>query len=155
MIALCSFLRTRAMSLLGLMLLVFMLNSGCKRESELAETDAEGRETLVAEVPKTEPEQVEGKIDLKILYAGHPGSEREQDFSGFLREHFAEVAVTDLAAFREREADAFDVVIMTYDGDGFKAPRPHISPGFSRPLMTVGVPGAFICGNLSLKMAYL
>jgi hypothetical protein len=150
-----SSLKTGTIGLFGLIVLVFVLNSGCKQEDELAETGSEGSEAGVAEVLKEEVYQAESKIDLKILYAGHPGSGREQDFSRFLRAHFAEVAVTDLARFKEEEADGFDVVILTYDGDGFNAPRPNISRGFSRPMMTVGVPGAHICGNLSLKMSYL
>lgn len=143
------------MGLWALITLVFLLNSGCKQEDELAESDPVAPVEAVTEGRKGELSQAGNKIDLKILYAGHPGSDRERDFSSFLRTHFSEVSVTDLAAFQEREADGFDVVIMTYDGDGFKAPRPRFSPGFSKPLMTVGVPGAFICGSLNLKMGYL
>ena len=150
-----SFRKVGARGLFGLILLVFLLNSGCRQRDEVAESGAEGSESGGAEVLQGEVYPAEDRVDLKILYAGHPGSEREEDFSRFLRAHFAEVAVTDLAAFREEQADGFDVAILTYDGDGFKAPRPQISRGFSRPMMTVGVPGAHICGNLSLKMSYL
>jgi hypothetical protein len=148
-------LRMGEIGLFGFILLVFVLNSGCKQDGDEVEPAPGAQEEGVTEVLQTEDEPAGDKIDLKILYAGHPGSEREQDFSRFLRAHFAKVATTDLSRFKEEQADGFDVILLTYDGDGFKAPRPHLSRSFSRPMMTVGVPGAFICGSLNLKMGYL
>ncbi|MBP8303756.1 MAG: hypothetical protein KBE04_06495 [Phycisphaerae bacterium] len=92
---------------------------------------------------------------LHILYAGHPGSERERDFVRFLAKHFGTVKTGDLKAFKERDAQGFDVTILDYDGDGFKAPRLALTRGFSRPVITVGVVGALICGSLNLKTGYL
>ncbi len=94
------------------------------------------------------------KIGLRVLYAGHPGSAREKDFIEFLEEHFVKVGKGDLAKFEEEQAKDFDVVILDYDGGGFKSPRPRIDRGYTRSTVTVGVTGAFICGNLGLKTDY-
>jgi hypothetical protein len=92
---------------------------------------------------------------LRILYVGHPRSDREKDFVQFLGVHFATVKTADLTAFKEKDTEGFDVTILDYDGDGFKAPRPAISPGFSRPLVTVGVVGGLMCSQWRLKTGYL
>lgn len=96
-----------------------------------------------------------GKIDLRLLYVGHPVSAREADFVGFLKSHFEEVTTGDLAKFGETDADGFDVVILDYDGDGFKAPRARLKRDYSRATVTVGVVGAFICNGRGLKTGYL
>jgi hypothetical protein len=153
------FLKLGTIGLFGLMMLVAVSNSGCKQEDEVAESVLQEPETDIvevsAEVPKETGEQGGDKIDLKILYAGHPGSQREEALVTFLREHFAAVQTCDLEGFKEDQAEGFAVTVMDYDGDAFKAPRPRLSRDFSRPVMTVGVVGAFICGNLNLKMGYL
>ena len=154
-----SFLNKGTIGLFGLMMLAVVLNGGCKQEDEVAESVSQGPEAVITEVSvedsKETVEQGGDKIDLKILYAGHPGSSRETALVTFLREHFAEVQTCDLKGFKEDQAEGFAVTVMDYDGDAFKAPRPRLSRDFSRPVMTVGVVGAFICGNLSLKMGYL
>lgn len=99
------------------------------------------------------------KIDLRILYAGHPGSEREADFLAFLGQNFRQVKAMDLAAVTGKEDD-FDVVVFDHDGDYFsdskiKAPQVRLPQGYSRPTLTVGVPGAMICGQMRLKTRYL
>jgi hypothetical protein len=108
--------------------------------------------------PPVEEQQeavTEEKIQLKILYAGHPGSEREKDFIAFLRGKFAEVGTGDMARFDGSQSKDFDITILDYDGEGFNAPRPNISHDYSAPTMTMGVPGAFICGTRAFKMDYL
>jgi hypothetical protein len=126
-------------------LLVLAAVPGCRRPNE---------EKAPAET--TEPNaQADAGNDLRILYAGHPGSEREGDFVRFLREHFGTVETADLAAFVESQSENFDVTILDYDGDGFKAPRVSISRQFSRPLVTVGVAGGLMCSRRRLKTGYL
>jgi hypothetical protein len=44
------------------------------------------------------------KIELRIIYFGHPQSSRAKDFVGFLEEHFSKVGQGDLDTFREAEA---------------------------------------------------
>jgi len=104
--------------------------------------------------PQASTETGDGST-LAVLYAGHPRSARERNFVAFLRKHLGKVETTDLKTFRESQCDGFDVTILDYDGDLFKAPRPLFSDGFSRPVITVGVPGAFICSQRDLKTGYL
>ena len=95
------------------------------------------------------------KIGLRVLYIGHPGSARESDFVGFLEEHFAKVGKGDLAKFKEKQADNFDVVIMDYDGRCFDAPRPKLRIGYTRATVTVAGVGGLITHSLRLKTDYL
>ena len=95
------------------------------------------------------------KIDLWILYFGHLGTDRQKDFAGFLAEHFKEVQTADLKRFNVKRTAEADVVILDWDKNDFKAPRPRIPGDYARPTVTVGVPGAFICSQLGLKMSYL
>lgn len=111
--------------------------------------------TLVSGAGMRAPAETGNGATWSILFAGHPGSEREKDFVGFLREHFGKVETADLKTFEESQCNGFDVTILDYDGDLFKAPRPRFSPGFSRPVLTVAVPGAFICSQARLKTGYL
>jgi hypothetical protein len=73
---------------------------------------------------------------LRILYAGHPGSDREKDFVQFLGPHFSTVKTADLSTFTENDAKDFDVTILDYDGT-VQAPCEDFA-AFSRPLITVG-----------------
>jgi len=94
-------------------------------------------------------------LNLRTLYVGHPGSDREQDFVQFLQKHFAAVKTSDLAKFNGNQVKDFDIIILDYDGDGFDSPRPRLSRQYSRPTVTVGVTGARICDDMSLKTGYL
>ena len=96
-----------------------------------------------------------GKIDLALLYVGHPRSARENDFVTFLDEPFKEVKTADLASFAGDQAAGFDIIILDYDGDGSKAPRPVLPADYARATVTVGVVGSSICGGLRLKTGYL
>jgi len=113
---------------------------------------------------------------LRMLYVGHPGSDREKDFVQFLGQHFETVKTADLNAFaqngfKNKDVEGFDVAILDYDGDGFKTPRPMVLPRFldagaksspsmaglwfTRPLITVGVAGGLMCDRWGLKTGYL
>ncbi len=113
---------------------------------------------------------------LRVLYVGHPGSEREKDFVQFLGQHFATVKTADLSAFAgkpfaDKDMEGFEVALLDYDGDGFKAPRARVVPRFpedvsrvpralegfwlTRPLITVGVTGGLIASQAGLKTGYL
>jgi hypothetical protein len=95
------------------------------------------------------------KVDAKILYVGHPGSDREKEFVDFLGQHFQEVKATDLTRFGEPQAQGFDVVLLDYDGDGFKAPRPALSSNYRKATVTIGVMGGLLSGQLGLKTGYM
>jgi hypothetical protein len=99
--------------------------------------------------------QTAQKLNLSIFYAGHPDSAREADFVQFLGAHFTQVNSGDLAKFDGSQAAKSDVVLLDYDGDGFQAPRPMLSRDYSRPTVTIGVIGGFICGQLGLKTGYM
>jgi len=93
--------------------------------------------------------------NLRILYAGRPGSDREKDFVSFLKKHFAIVQTGNLETFKETDTQGFDVTLLDWDTNEFKGPRPQISESFSRPLITLGVPGGLICLEWRLKTGYL
>jgi hypothetical protein len=96
-----------------------------------------------------------GKMsELRILYAGHPGSDREKDFVAFLKKCFDVVQTGDLQTFKEADAQGFDVTILDYDADTFNAPCPTLSPLFSKPVITVGTPGGFMGRRWRLKTGY-
>jgi hypothetical protein len=142
--------------------------SGCKKKDQPQETQrpspVESAESVPARVDSGrlipaaersyEPDE-SGKINLRILYAGHPDSQREKDFVEFLLKNFKAVWTADLSNFDESFTKDFDVTILDYDGDGFKAPRPRVSSDFARPVVTVGVAGAMICSRWRLKTRYL
>lgn len=116
------------------------------------------------------------KSKLRLLYVGHPGSDREKEFVQFLGQHFETVKTADLAAFdrkvfADKDMEGSDVAILDYDGDGFKAPRPMLAPRFldngsggrpfpegswlTRPVITVGVAGGLMASQAGLKTGYL
>jgi hypothetical protein len=95
------------------------------------------------------------KIDYRILYAGHPGSDREKEFVEFLGKQFQEVKTTDLAKFSEARAQGFDVVVLDYDGDGFKAPRPNLTSSYRQATVTIGVAGGMFSASRGLKTGYM
>lgn len=146
------------------LILVFCLLSGlttcssCRKK----EKPESGQQPVSAEAvrQKPTPEKVvevdtSRKINLRILYAGLPNTNRAKDFLDFLTKHFEKVGTADYKAFKEEQAGGFDVVILDHKGTAFNAPRPSISRQYARATVTMGVPGAFICSNLSLKTGYL
>src|SRR5262245_41756913 len=52
--------------------------------------------------------------DLKILYAGAPGEEREERFMDFLEPWFAQVDPISLADLDAKSAAPYDVVIVDW-----------------------------------------
>jgi len=92
---------------------------------------------------------------LKVLYAGRPGSDREKDFVAFLKEHFDTVRTGNLQTFKETDTQGFDVTLLDWDANEFKGPRPRLSESFSRPMITLGVPGGLIASQWRLKTGYL
>jgi hypothetical protein len=109
-------------------------------------------------------------IDLKVLYAGNPGSDRSQDFTSFLEKHFAKVTATDFRKFQEDEAKGYDVVIFDWtsiyprksDGaldnlsNGISMPpAPSLSSSFDRPAILIGAAGGALTKKMSLKINWL
>ncbi len=100
-----------------------------------------------------QPQAVE-KIPLHILYAGRPGSAREADFLAFLEQHFRKVDTASLRGLTDETAGKADVVLLDWDGDGFKAPRPRLSEDYARPTVTIGVAGGLWASGRRLKTGY-
>jgi hypothetical protein len=100
-----------------------------------------------------------GKIQLRVLYVGHPGGDREKDFVGFLNEHFSKVATGDQATYDGSQAKDSDVVVLDYDAAvspaGPRAPQPKLPTDYARATVLMAVPGAELCGRLNLKPGYL
>jgi uncharacterized lipoprotein YehR (DUF1307 family) len=137
---------------------ILTISSGCKKK----EQPEEARQNVPAEeiTPTSTPEQVvqagtSEKINLRILYAGLPNTDRAKDFVDFLSKHFKQVETTDYNTFTGDEAADFDVAIIDHDGLDTRAPRPNVSRQYTGATVTMGVPGAFICSRLSLKTGYL
>ena len=136
-------LSTVLIFLLAFVLIVFV---GCKKKDQPQETQQ-----------AAEPQKIDtsGKIHLRILYAGLPNTDRAKDFVDFLTRHFQQVETTDYNTFRGNHTADFDVAVIDYDGADTRAPRVIMSREYTRATVTVGVPGAFLCSNLSLKTGYL
>ncbi|MBZ5496057.1 MAG: hypothetical protein LAP85_06610 [Acidobacteriia bacterium] len=101
------------------------------------------------------PTEPAGKIDLQILYVGHPDSAREKDFVEFLDQHFSHIKTGDLAQFTPSSAEGSDVVLLDYDGDGFKSPHPELPSSYTKPTLTIGVTGGMISMQRGLKTGYM
>ncbi len=106
---------------------------------------------------KNQPQMAETseKIDLCILYAGLPNTDRSKDFVDFLKTYFRQVETTEYNTFTGSHTAGFDVAIIDHDGLDAQAPRSRINRQHARATVTVGVPGAFLCSALSLKTGYL
>lgn len=103
------------------------------------------------------------KFQLKVLYAGNPGSSRMLDFERLLQKYFVQVGVTNFEKFTIAEAKPFDVIVFdwtsTYPrdangkmvfGDNFSmnSPRtPNLGSGFDRPVVMIGE----MAGSISHK----
>ena len=53
-------------------------------------------------------------IDLKVLYAGDPKSDRTVDFRSFLEKHFTVVGLADYLSLRQAETKGYDVIILDW-----------------------------------------
>jgi hypothetical protein len=109
-------------------------------------------------------------IDLRVLYAGNPGSDRQKEFTSFLETRFAKVGSADYRTFREGDAKGYDVVILDWtsiyprdeDGKikkeftGLNSPTPpKLSEGYDRPTILIGAAGGYASGPLRLKIDWL
>ena len=117
-----------------------------------------------------QPARAADPINLRVLYAGNPGSDREKDFSAFLGKHFAKVGTADYQKFSKNQAEGYDVVILDWtsiyprdkDGKmkrefhGLNSPTP---PGlletYDRPTVMIGAAGGLLAGRLRLKIDWL
>ncbi len=110
-------------------------------------------------------------IDLKVLYAGNPGSDREKDFRAFLAGQFTGVGTIDYRRFTEKDAKGYDVVILDWttiyardaqgkikQGDDMRISTPKgltLDEGYGRPTILIGAAGATATRPLKLKIDWL
>lgn len=99
------------------------------------------------------------KLNLRVLYVGYPGTEREKDFVGFLEKHFTKVGKGDVDKFEAKDAEDFDVVILDYGGvsvedSTIRVPRVPFDRSYTRPTVTMSAVGALACDQLGLKTGY-
>ncbi len=106
--------------------------------------------------------EVSGKIPLKILYVGVADTERSRDFVGFLSENFTEAKFANVRTFKEEHAKDSDVIILDKDGVewgisrvDFPLTNIKFSEAYSKPTISMGIPGAFFTGEMKLKTDYM
>jgi len=141
--------------------LVLML-TGCKKK-ESPQAPETARDESVQSAAQTQAPQTvaEGKIPLKILYVGLPDTERQKDFVSFLSENFTEVKTAGLDTFTEEQTKNSDVVILDKDGiqwadrGGSPLWDLKVSAQYTRPTLTLGIPGAFWATRKGLKTGYM
>jgi len=129
-----------------------------KKESQPAQ-----QETQNAVVKSDDLQMTAGdKIPLKILYVGLVNTERQKDFVSFLSDNFTEVKTADLYAFKEEQTSSSDVIILDKDGiqwagrgDGKPLMNYPVSNQYSRPTISIGIPGAFWTDRMGLKTGYM
>jgi hypothetical protein len=136
------------------------ISSSCKKKEQSEEI---GQNVPAEEITHTSTSErivwveASDKIDLRILYAGLLETDRAKDFVSFLAAYFEKVETTDYLTFKETESAGFDVTIIDHDGldsDESKALF-KLSHQYTHAAIAVGVPGALICSQISLKTAYL
>lgn len=133
----------------------FLVFSGGCKKSEPAQAQSPTEAAKSEETAVEQSSLPEGKIDLKILYAGKPGSGREKEFVSFLSQYFVQVKTGDLEAFDGSQANDVDVTIFDYEGDLLNAPFPAIDRDYKSPTLTIGVVGANICSGLARVTGYM
>ena len=109
-------------------------------------------------------------MNLKVLYAGNPSSERAKDFEAFLKKHFVKVGSADFGKFQEADSKDYDVVIFDWtsiyprdktgkidDSAGNMAmpPAPVLSPAFAKSTILIGAAGGQVAGTRQLKINWL
>jgi hypothetical protein len=125
---------------------------------------------LAALAASGQPASAAEKVNLRVLYAGNPGSPRAKDFVSFLGQHFARVGATDYEKFKAEEAKGFDVVVFDWtsiyprDEGGkidskaasLRSPKaPRLPPDFDRPAVLIGAADGDVAGPLRLKIDWL
>lgn len=121
------------------------------------------QETQDASVKSDDLQMTAGdKIPLKILYVGLTNTIRQKDFVSFLSDNFTEVKTADLYAFKEEQTNNSDVIILDKDGiqwanrgDGKPLMDYPVSNQYSRPTISMGIPGAFWADRMGLKTGYM
>ena len=81
-------------------------------------------------------------INLKVLYAGDPKSDRTADFRSFLEKHFTRVGLADYLSLRQADTKGYDVIILDWpdlpprEQGVFK--HPALGRDYDRPTILIG-----------------
>ena len=148
-------------TLILLLTFVFTL-SACKKKQS-PQTQDETQNGLAESDTRSQAyyETTDDKISLRILYVGLVNTERQKDFVSFLSRNFTEVKTADLYTFKEEQTNDSDVVILDKDGIqwGSRGGKPlrdlKVSNQYSRPTISLGIPGAFWTDRMRLKTGYM
>ena len=144
-----------------LMALILTLSTCKKKQSPQAQDKTQNGLAKSDMQSQTRYEIIDGKISLRILYVGLTNTERQKDFVSFLSANFSEVKAVNLYTFREEQTNDSDVVILDKDGiqwasEGDKPLRDlRVSNQYSRPTLSLGIPGAFWTDRMRLKTGYM
>ena len=132
--------------------------SGCKDKDQPEDTQQAAEPQKIEHISASEKNKQGGtseKLDLRILYVGLPGTERQKDFVEFLSQHFRQIDTADYNTFKEEQTKGCDVAIFDKDGLEWKPLDIEVSGQYSRATISIGVPGAFWCRRVSSKMGYM
>ncbi len=148
-------------TLILLLALVFTL-SACKKKQSPPDQD-ETQNDLAKSATQSQARQktTDDEIPLRILYVGPPNTDRQKDFVSFLSKNFKEAKTADLYTFKEEQTKDSDVVILDKDGIqwGSRGGKPlrdlKVSNQYSRPTLSLGIPGAFWTDRMRLKTGYM
>ena len=145
-----------------LLLALALALPACKKKESPQARDQTQNDSVKSVVQSQSPQTIVGdKIPLKILYVGLPDTERQKDFVSFLSRNFIEVKTTGLDTFTEEQTKDSDVIILDKDGiqwasrGGNPLSDLRVSAQYSRPTLSLGIPGAFWTNRMRLKTGYM
>ncbi len=147
----------------GMLVFVSGLVSGCEKKKEssseqpaaVSSQPTERSQDEPARIRPVPPDPATWKKPQRILYVGLLKTDRARQFISMLKSNFPEVQTLPFDQFAEAKTNGFDVTIVDRGGTDWVQPKFNLSDSFAQPLITLGVPGAFICGHLGLKTGYL
>ncbi|NQT01552.1 MAG: hypothetical protein HQ580_05990 [Planctomycetes bacterium] len=148
-------------TLILLLAFVFTLSACKKKQSQSAQDETQNGLAKSGTKSQVQQETTDEEIPLRILYVGLPNTERQKDFVSFLSKNFTEVKTADLYTFKEQQAKDSDVIILDKDGIqwGSRGGKPlrdlKVTDQYSRPTISLGIPGAFWTDRMRLKTGYM
>lgn len=148
-------------TLVLLLAFVFTLSACKKKQPQLAQDETQNALAKSDTKSQAQQETTNEVIPLRILYVGLPNTDRQKDFISFLSKNFTEVKTADLYTFKEQQAKDSDVIILDKDGiqGGSRGGKPlrdlRVSSQYSRPTISLGIPGAFWTDRMRLKTGYM
>jgi hypothetical protein len=102
----------------------------------------------------------DGKINLRVLYAGRPGDARTAEFVAFLGQHFTKVGEASYSDFEPKMADGYDVVLFDAAREPVPnriglPPKPKLPPDYDRASVLIGGAGVMAVEPFKPKLDWL